>query len=100
MPEQSLSGKAAIVTGGSRGIGKAIAEALAGAGASIAIAARGQEGLDAAAEDLRASSTGGGVLSVAADATDAAQVRSLVDRTVEAFGSLDILVNNAGAAPF
>jgi NAD(P)-dependent dehydrogenase (short-subunit alcohol dehydrogenase family) len=102
IPDFGLRGKAAIVTGGSKGIGKSIARAFASAGASVAIAARGEETLRAAAEELSpvADASGGRVLSVSADVTDAGQVQILVDRTVDAFGTVDILVNNAGAAPF
>jgi NAD(P)-dependent dehydrogenase (short-subunit alcohol dehydrogenase family) len=98
MPERALEGKVAIVTGGSKGIGKAIAKALAGAGASVALAARGQEDLEAAAKEIEAE--GSAALGVPTDVTDANQVQTLVDRTVERFGTVDILVNNAGAAPF
>jgi 2-deoxy-D-gluconate 3-dehydrogenase len=98
VPSFSLEGQTAIVTGGSKGIGRAIALAFAGAGASVAIAARGQEALDLAAKEIEAG--GGRALAVAADATDPAQVQRLIDRTTEAFGTVDILVNNAGAAPF
>jgi NAD(P)-dependent dehydrogenase (short-subunit alcohol dehydrogenase family) len=94
----SLEGQTAIVTGGSRGIGRAIALAFAQAGASVAIAARGPEALNLAAKEIEAA--GGRALAVAGDVTDAGQVQTLMDRTVEAFGTVDILVNNAGAAPF
>jgi NAD(P)-dependent dehydrogenase (short-subunit alcohol dehydrogenase family) len=96
--ELSLEGQTAIVTGGSKGIGRAIALAFAQAGASVAIAARGREDLDRTAKEIEAE--GGRALAVPADVTDPAQVQDMVDRTVEAFGTLDILVNNAGAAPF
>lgn len=98
MPERALEGKVAIVTGGSKGIGRAIARALSQAGASVALAARGQADLDAAA--LEIASEGGDALAVPTDVTDPNQVQALVDRTVERFGTVDILVNNAGAAPF
>lgn len=98
MPDFRLDGKVAVVTGGSRGIGRAIAEAFLAAGAVVTISARGQEALDSAAEDL--SSRGGQVLAVSADMTDPAQVQMMVDRTVETYGGIDVLVNNAGAAPF
>ena len=89
-----LGGRAAIVTGGSSGIGLAIARALAADGARVAIAARGAERLEAAAREL--AGTGGEVLAVPADVTRADDVRALVGRAVERFGRLDILVNNAG----
>ena len=98
MIDVSLEGKAAIVTGGSKGIGRAIALAFAEAGASVALAARGQEDLDRAAKEAEAA--GGRALPVVTDVSDPEAVQNLVDRTVEAFGTVDILVNNAGAAPF
>jgi NAD(P)-dependent dehydrogenase (short-subunit alcohol dehydrogenase family) len=94
----SLEGLVAIVTGGSRGIGLAIAKGLAGAGASVALAARSEETLDQAAREIE--SAGGKAIAVATDITDPAAVRALVDQTVAAFGTVDILVNNAGVAPF
>jgi NAD(P)-dependent dehydrogenase (short-subunit alcohol dehydrogenase family) len=86
------------VTGGSKGIGRAIALAFADAGASVALAARGQEDLDRAAKEVEAA--GGRALPVVTDVSNPEAVQNLVDRTVEAFGTVDILVNNAGAAPF
>lgn len=96
MPE--LEGKVALVTGGSRGIGKAIALAFAGAGADVALAARGAEELERAAKDVE--DLGRRALPVPADVSRADDVQALVDRTVAELGTLDILVNNAGAAPF
>src|SRR5687768_6959280 len=94
----SLAGQVAIVTGGSKGLGLAIARGLAEAGASVALAARSAETLDQAVKEIE--SAGGKAVGVATDVTDAAAVRALVDQTVEAFGTVDILVNNAGVAPF
>jgi 2-deoxy-D-gluconate 3-dehydrogenase len=94
----SLDGKAAIVTGGSKGIGRAIAVAFARAGASVALAARGEEDLAQAAKEIEAA--GGRALPVRTDVADPAQVQALIDRTVAELGTVDILVNNAGAAPF
>jgi len=88
--------KVAIVTGGSRGLGLAIAAALAGSGARVAIAARGQPALEAAADKLRA--LGADPLAVAADVTRDADVARLVDETLARWGRLDALVNNAGAS--
>ena len=96
--DDALAGKVAVVTGGSRGIGKAIARALSGAGAAVVLAARGAEALEAAAEEVRGG--GGSVAAVPTDVTDLEQVRHLVGRAVDEFGSLDVLVNNAGSAPF
>lgn len=86
------------MTGASRGIGRAIAVAFADAGASLAIVARSQDGLEATAAEI--GTRGSDAVVVTADVADAASVRSAVDQTVETFGTLDILVNNAGAAPF
>jgi NAD(P)-dependent dehydrogenase (short-subunit alcohol dehydrogenase family) len=94
----SLQGKTAIITGGSRGIGLAIARAFVDAGASVALAARGQVELEEAASAIGA--TGGRAVAIPTDVTDEAQVQALVERTVRELGTVDILVNNAGAAPF
>jgi NAD(P)-dependent dehydrogenase (short-subunit alcohol dehydrogenase family) len=94
----SLAGQVAIVTGGSRGIGRAIALTFADSGASVALAARGEEELARTAKEIEAA--GGRAITVPTDVSDPGQCRALVDRTVEELGTLDILVNNAGAAPF
>lgn len=94
---RNLHGKVALVTGGSRGIGAAIAQRLARDGAAVAITYA--KSPDKAEEVLSAiKSAGGNAIAIHADATDAAAVRRAVTRTVEALGALDILVNNAGAA--
>src|SRR5919109_611450 len=98
MPTFSLQGQSAVVTGGSRGIGRAIAMTFAEAGASVALASRRIEDLERTATEIDAA--GGRALPVATDVTDPEQVQTLMDRTHEAFGTIDILVNNAGAAPF
>jgi 3-oxoacyl-[acyl-carrier protein] reductase len=89
-----LRGKVAVVTGASRGIGKAIAQSLMNEGCAVAICGRSAERLDAAVREL--SMAGERVLGVPADTTDAAAVGKFVDATLEAFGRIDILVNNAG----
>jgi 3-oxoacyl-[acyl-carrier protein] reductase len=97
-----LAGKAAIITGGSAGIGRAVALSLAREGVRVAICARRAEPLEEAAAGLR-EDTGGEILAVPADVANAEDVRRLLDRAVERFGGLDILVNNAGtsaASPF
>lgn len=89
-----LQGKRAIVTGGSRGIGKAIARTLAEEGCSVVVAARGREALEAAADELSAS-TGGTVVPIAVDTGDDESVRSLVSAAGGRLGGVDILVNSA-----
>ena len=93
-----LKGKVTLVTGGSKGIGKAVARGLAQEGARVAICARTQGELDATAAEL-ATATGGEVFAVAGDLTREADVRKIVEATVARFGRIDVLVNNAGAAP-
>jgi 3-oxoacyl-[acyl-carrier protein] reductase len=93
-----LAAKVAIVGGASRGIGRAIALALAQEGCSVAICARGQEELEAAATNIRAQ-TGAQVLPVVCDMADHDDIRRLVRQTAEAFGRIDIVVNNAGGPP-
>ncbi|MBE0532618.1 MAG: SDR family oxidoreductase [Rhodospirillales bacterium] len=94
---QSLKGKAALVTGGSRGIGAAIAEALAAEGADVAISYASS---DAKAADVvrRIKKLGVEAVTVKADQADAAQAEKLVKEVTARFGRLDILVNNAGVA--
>jgi NAD(P)-dependent dehydrogenase (short-subunit alcohol dehydrogenase family) len=93
----TLNGKQAIITGGSRGIGRAIAEALAEAGANVVIANRSASTCKQAASEI-SNSTGVHTLAVPTNVTVESSVENLVDRTVEEFGSIDILVNNAGIA--
>lgn len=89
-----LSGKVAIVTAGSQGIGKAVAGELAREGANVSICARGREDLGRAAKEIREHGTQ--ILPVQADVTRAEDVQRVVDETVGKLGRLDILVNNAG----
>jgi NAD(P)-dependent dehydrogenase (short-subunit alcohol dehydrogenase family) len=89
-----LSSKRAIVTGGRRGIGRAIAAALAAEGVQVVIASRDADGLAATAKELR-DSTGGRVEAHVVDTASAASVAALVDDTVTSLGGVDILVNNA-----
>jgi len=93
--ELRLDGQVALVTGASRGIGRAIAAAFAGAGAKVMLSSRKQEALDEAATEI-----GPGVAAFAAHAGDPSQAEACVAATLERFGGLDILVNNAGTNPF
>ena len=95
--ELGISGKVAIVTGGSQGIGKAIAIQLAAEGVRTVIAARKVENLKRAAAEI-ASATKGEVLPVQADVANLDAVKKLVAGAVSAFGSVDILVNNAAGS--
>ena len=88
----------AIVTGGSRGIGLAIASAFAQAGYNVAIAGRDERALKAAEQQL--SAHGGGVLASRTDVRDYAAVESFVEAAVKKFGGIDVLVNNAGVGAF
>ena len=92
--EIALSGKVALVTGAGRGIGKAIALALAKAGADVCVTARTESQINQTAEEIR--QMGRKALAVPADATNAAAVASVVEKTVAELGGLQILVNNAG----
>jgi 3-oxoacyl-[acyl-carrier protein] reductase len=92
--ELGLRGKVAVVTGASRGIGKAVAQSLLDEGCAVAICARNAERLNAAVADL--SHGGRRVIGVPADVTDAAAVKDFVRAAHETFGRIDILVNNAG----
>jgi NAD(P)-dependent dehydrogenase (short-subunit alcohol dehydrogenase family) len=97
MTSLDLTGRVAIVTGGSRGIGRAIALAFADAGARVVVASRKQEGVDAVAAEIE--ERGGQALAVAAHVGQEAALAALVERAVAAFGGVDILVNNAATNP-
>jgi len=92
--ELGLRGKVAVVTGASRGIGKAVAQSLRDEGCAVAICARNAERLNAAVAEL--SHGGSRVIGVPTDVTDAAAVKNFVHVAHETFGRIDILVNNAG----
>jgi NAD(P)-dependent dehydrogenase (short-subunit alcohol dehydrogenase family) len=89
-----LNARRAIVTGGSKGIGKAIARAFLEEGAAVALVARGEQDLQAAQRELAAPGTGK-VIAIAADTGNDASVRSMVERVVAELGGVDILVNSA-----
>jgi len=92
-----LSGEVAIVTGGSRGIGRAIAEAFVRAGANVVICGRNEASLRVAADEL--SALGTECLGLVADVSSSSDLDALVSTTSERFGRIDALVNNAGEAP-
>jgi NAD(P)-dependent dehydrogenase (short-subunit alcohol dehydrogenase family) len=89
-----LAGRVAIVTGGSRGIGRAIAKELASEGVDVAICARQRQALDEAAKALT-QETGRRIIPIVADTMSSESVAHLVDATLKAFGHVDVLVNNA-----
>lgn len=95
-----LSGRTAIVTGGTKGIGFAIAAELLRSGASVTVASRKTESVDEAVAQLSGIAGSERVLGTVAHAADEAAARSAIDRTVQRFGSLDILVNNAATNPY
>lgn len=92
-----LTDRVVIITGGSRGIGRAMALAFAEAGARVVVASRKQEGVDAVAAEIE--SRGGTVLAVATHMGNEEAVAALVEQTVEAFGGVDIAINNAATNP-
>ena len=94
---ETLAGKIAIVTGGTRGIGRAIAERLLNEGASVAICGRRQDSVDRAVAEMQPMGT---VFGAAADVTQHAQVERFFEAVDSQFGGLDILVNNAGEGVF
>ena len=94
---QSLDGKVAVITGGSRGIGAAIAKRLAVDGARVTIT-YAKDANSASAVVKAVESAGGKAMAFKADASDPAAIQNAIDRTVAEFGQLDILVNNAGTA--
>lgn len=93
---EALRGQVAIVTGGSRGIGLAIAKALAAEGVAVALVARSQEAVGAAAKSIQAA--GARAIALSADVTDQGAVARIVEETVRQLGPVDLLINNAGSA--
>ncbi len=94
----SIEGKVAIVTGASKGIGKAIAEVFAKSGVKVVLAARTRKVVEQVADDLK--ETGADVLAIPTDVTDDKAVQSLITETLDIYQKLDILINNAGAGVF
>ena len=94
----NLSGKVAIVTGASKGIGLAVAAGLAECGARVVLSSRKRDAVESAARELRA--RGGDAAAVAAHVGDPSALRTLVSETCALFGGVDIVVNNAAANPF
>jgi len=92
-----LTGKVAIITGSSKGIGEAMALALARAGAKVVISSRSQESVDEVAAKFKAE--GFEAIGIACHVGDEAQLKNLVDKTMEAFGRIDVLINNAATNP-
>lgn len=100
MSQFDLTGKVAIVTGSSRGIGKASAFELAEHGAKVVISSRKQDACDAVAAELNARFGDGTAIAVAANISDKAGLQHLVDATRAAFGQIDVLVCNAASNPY
>jgi NAD(P)-dependent dehydrogenase (short-subunit alcohol dehydrogenase family) len=97
IPTLSADGKVVIVTGGSKGLGRAMALGFAEAGADVVIASRKLDRCEAVATEVR--TTGRRALAVACHVGDWSQCEALIDQTISTFGRLDVLVNNAGIAP-
>ena len=96
-PDFDLNGKVALITGASRGIGQAIAEAYAAAGAKVVLASRKQDALNVVAEAIR--NNGGEALPIAAHTGDETAVNTLINQATQAYGGIDIVVNNAATNP-
>jgi NAD(P)-dependent dehydrogenase (short-subunit alcohol dehydrogenase family) len=98
--EISLAGKAALVTGASKGIGKAIARQFAASGANVMLSSRKQEQLENAADEIASAGVPGETAVYAANAGDLGAAEACVAATIARFGALDILVNNAATNPY
>lgn len=93
-----LSGRVAVITGSSRGIGRSIAEAMARAGAKVVVSSRKVDACNVVVDGITAA--GGEAVAIPCNVSEKAQLQNLVDRTVERFGRLDILVCNAAVNPY
>lgn len=93
-----LQGKVALVAGGSQGLGKAVAMEMIREGAKVAICALDDPQLPGAVEEIKAA-TGGDIIGIPADLTDADQARNFIRQSLEHYGTVDVLVNNAGGPP-
>jgi len=93
-----LAGKVAVVTGGSRGLGLAAAQALIAEGANVMICARGEDALRSASQALQKSAPAAAAAHVAADVSTESGVKTVVDAALREFGGIDVLVNNVGVA--
>jgi len=94
----SLENKTAIISGGSKGIGKAIAFKYAEAGANVIICSRKKENLDTAVQEAK--SSGFDIIAIECNTGDVDSIQNVVNQTLEKFGKIDILVNNAAANPY
>lgn len=97
MLSQNIKGKVVVITGASSGLGEATARLLSSEGATVVLAARRADRIDALADELKGQ--GSKTLAVTTDVTNRQQVKALVDRAVEAFGRIDVMLNNAGVMP-
>src|SRR3954466_11250124 len=100
MSQFDLTGKVAIITGSSKGIGRASAFELAAHGAKVVISSRKQDACDAVAAEINARYGEGTAIAIAANISDKAGLQNLVDETRSAFGQIDILVCNAASNPY
>lgn len=98
MDKLLLENKTVIITGGSKGIGKATADLFVQEGANVAITARGKEALEGTVNEIKAKGYAGQIIGIQADSGDEADVERVYKTTTETFGPLDVMVNNAGVA--